>query len=123
MAFIRKRISPTSRRTPSYQLVESYRENGKVRQRVLANLGPWPTLDEALEHASIGLGRAHEFVRMCERGHNNAGRSLGEQDGEHARRRLEKAQAKVEKLERVVSEKRRMVPVSDTTAPTAAASR
>ena len=45
MAFIRKRISPTGRQTPSYQVVESYREGGKGKQRVIANLGPWPTLD------------------------------------------------------------------------------
>jgi hypothetical protein len=35
MAFIRKRGS-------SHQIIETYRAYGKVRQRVLANLGPYP---------------------------------------------------------------------------------
>jgi hypothetical protein len=32
-----------------HQLVESYREDGKVRQRVLVHLGEYPTVDAALE--------------------------------------------------------------------------
>jgi hypothetical protein len=44
--FIRKRHS--SIRTASYQVIETYRENGRVRQRLLANLGPHPTIEEAL---------------------------------------------------------------------------
>ncbi len=53
MAFIRKRISPTGRRTPSYQVIETYREGGKVNQRVLANLGRFSTVEEALEDTQI----------------------------------------------------------------------
>jgi hypothetical protein len=48
MAFIRKRISQTKRRTPSYQLIETYREGGKVKQRIIENLGPYPTIAEAI---------------------------------------------------------------------------
>lgn len=48
MAFIRKRISPSKRKTPSYQVIETYREDGKVKQRVLANLGCNPTPEKAL---------------------------------------------------------------------------
>ena len=33
MAFIRKRISPAGRRTPSYQVIETYREGGHGRDR------------------------------------------------------------------------------------------
>jgi hypothetical protein len=44
--FIRKRRS--SARADSYQMVETYRENGRVRQRVLANLGPHSTIEGAL---------------------------------------------------------------------------
>jgi hypothetical protein len=44
--FIRKRRS--SAQADSYQVIETYRENGGVRQRVLANLGPHPTIEEAL---------------------------------------------------------------------------
>ena len=52
MAFIRCRTSKTQRygETRSHQLIETYREDGKVKQRVLANLGDRPTVDEALEH-------------------------------------------------------------------------
>ena len=49
MAFIRKRISPSQRQTPSYQIIETYRSNGKVRQRVLANLGSSSMPERALE--------------------------------------------------------------------------
>ena len=49
MAFVRKRISPSRRQTPSYQIIETYRECGKVKQRVLANLGCNPTPERALD--------------------------------------------------------------------------
>ncbi len=32
-----------------YQFVESYRDNGRVRQRVIAHLGPWPSVEEAID--------------------------------------------------------------------------
>jgi hypothetical protein len=41
MAFIRTRGN-------SHQLIETYREDGKVRQRILANLGPHRTLEDAI---------------------------------------------------------------------------
>jgi len=42
-----------------HQLVENYREDGQVRQRVLAHLGTHATLEEAIEHlpGSIDLRR------------------------------------------------------------------
>jgi len=51
--FIRKRISPSRLRTPSYQVLETYGEfmTGKVKQRVLINLGACPDLQSALEEA------------------------------------------------------------------------
>ena len=51
--YIRKRISPSRRQTPSYQVLETYREfmTGKVKQRVLINLGACPDLQTALEQA------------------------------------------------------------------------
>ncbi len=46
MAFVRtKRVGGRE----YYQLVESYRENDKVRQRVLAHLGRSPTVEAAIE--------------------------------------------------------------------------
>jgi len=51
--YIRKRISPSRRQTPSYQVLETYREimTGKVKQRVLINLGACPDLQTALKEA------------------------------------------------------------------------
>jgi hypothetical protein len=47
-----------------YQLVEGYRENGKVRQRVLAHLGRYPTVEGAIE----SLQRRHDaYSRRAER--------------------------------------------------------
>ena len=50
MAFIRKRHSSTKdgEKRYSYQLIETYRENGNNKQRVLANLGPYASIEEAL---------------------------------------------------------------------------
>jgi hypothetical protein len=51
--FIRKRISPSRRQTPSYQVIESYRdpESDTPRQRVIINLGPHATPEDALKAA------------------------------------------------------------------------
>ena len=46
MAYVRKnRVDGVE----YYQLVQGYREEGKVKQRVLAYLGRYPTVDAALE--------------------------------------------------------------------------
>ena len=44
--FIRMRQST---KHPSYQIIETYREGGKVKQRVIYNLGHHPTIEEALK--------------------------------------------------------------------------
>ena len=51
--YIRKRSGPSRRQTPSYQVLETYREimTGKVKQRVLVNLGACPDLQTALKEA------------------------------------------------------------------------
>jgi hypothetical protein len=50
MSFIRKRRTGYMTREPrySFQVIETYREGHKVRQRVLGNLGPYPSVDQAL---------------------------------------------------------------------------
>ncbi len=56
MAYVRKkRVGDRE----YHQLVESYRENGRVRQRVLTHLGRYANVDAALEGLprSIELGR------------------------------------------------------------------
>jgi hypothetical protein len=40
-----------------YQVVEGHREDGKVKQRVLAHLGRYPTVREALEHLPESIAR------------------------------------------------------------------
>jgi hypothetical protein len=57
MAFIRRRKTGAGW---SHQAIETYREGGKVHQRVLANLGPYSGVDAAL----MGL---RETVARCER--------------------------------------------------------
>lgn len=60
MAFIRRRLSSNHRfygKIYSHQLVETYREGGKVKQRVLANLGGAETIAEALEWAKESIQR------------------------------------------------------------------
>ena len=42
MSFIRKRGN-------SHQIIETYRDGGKVKQRIIANLGPVTTPEEAIE--------------------------------------------------------------------------
>lgn len=56
--FIRKRTRYSKQKgyeTESYQVVESYREGGKVKQRVIINLGKHPTCTAALEAAEHHL--------------------------------------------------------------------
>jgi hypothetical protein len=58
MAFIRKRHSSNHRLYGdiySYQLIETYRENGKVKQRVICNLHGCETVEQALEIAKEHL--------------------------------------------------------------------
>ena len=82
MAFVRKRHSSTwkGKKHYSHQLIETYRQDGKVKQRVLANLGPWGTTVEAFYGFEKYLGRlqrklseleehfakAAEYVRLTE---------------------------------------------------------
>jgi hypothetical protein len=48
--FIRKRLRSISRKTSTYQIIETFRQNGRVRQRVLLNLGKFPTPEAALTY-------------------------------------------------------------------------
>ena len=51
MTFIRKRRTTTWKGKDyfSHQLIETYRDGGKVKQRILANFGAWSTAAEALD--------------------------------------------------------------------------
>jgi hypothetical protein len=62
MAFIRKRTGRWNGGTAVYyQLVETYRENGKVKQRV-AGLGVHPTVEEALHALRARVARIEALL-------------------------------------------------------------
>lgn len=70
MAFVRKK---TSRGCVTYSVVESYRDGGKVRQRVLAYLGKHPTIEAKIAQFEIYRDAARtmmfnnpESVASCE---------------------------------------------------------
>jgi hypothetical protein len=66
MAFIRKRLSSDHRldgKCYSYQLIETFREGGKVKQRVLANLGRSPTIADAIEWERAFIQRTKTGIK------------------------------------------------------------
>jgi hypothetical protein len=75
MAFIKKRRSSHrgGKERFSYQLVETYRKGGKVKQRILCNLGPYPTLALAIQGEIENL----EFYRSWSWPPNNLVRQYG----------------------------------------------
>ena len=58
--FIRK---SRGRDTTSYQLVRSYRDNGKPKQEVLVHLGEHTTVEDAMENWSRRLSSLRAIVR------------------------------------------------------------
>ena len=58
MAFIRAKVVKGK---AYYQLIETYREDGRVRQRVLAHLGRDSTFEAAIETYERRLGWAREY--------------------------------------------------------------
>jgi hypothetical protein len=98
MAFIRKRISPSRRQTPSYQVIETYREDGKVKQRVLANLGRNPTPEKALSEFREEMLKTRRLID----GLNGAG-STERRRLDRWRRLFDRRRAAVQKLEALIS--------------------
>ena len=99
MAFIRRRLSSLNFRGKgerySHQLVETYRDGGKVKQRVLLNLGSSASVAEARKAAQDSL----EYWTDCGPGLDTSGYVL-----RYAKWRAECEKAYLEKLKRVVSE-------------------
>ena len=99
MAFVRKRGD-------SHQLIETYRDGGKVKQRVVANLGHSTTPEEALRHDRVELTRWERILARVEargpRGGGRLARSHQKTLADH-RRRVEKWRGRVATLEVVVS--------------------
>ncbi len=63
--FIRKRTYQSKRHgfTESYQVIETYREGGKVKQRYICNLGSSPTPEAALERTRQEMKREYERLK------------------------------------------------------------
>ncbi len=62
MAFIRRRLSGKQDGSYSYQILESYREGGKIKQRNLYNIGPSPHRQGRSRSAASGAGRCQRVV-------------------------------------------------------------
>ncbi len=104
--FIRRRISPSNRRTLSYQLIESYREGGKIRQRVIACLGPHSTIEAALEATRGEIASARAALKQGMPAARKRGAIM---------RRLARAKKLLATLESVVSSKHTRTCILDTT--------
>ena len=66
--FIRKRTYYSKRygrETASYQVIQTYREGGKVKQRVIYNLGPNPSLNDVLKEAKEKMNYALSNNGIC----------------------------------------------------------
>jgi hypothetical protein len=82
-----------------YQLVESYREDGKVRQRMLAHLGHYPSLEAAIEGYSAAAARARHYESTFHlRGQSGPKRQMWLTYSADAGRRAEYLEAKAESL-------------------------
>jgi len=62
MLFIRKRSSSKNRQTFSYQVIETYRAQGRMKQRVVANLGQCPTVEAALEVERANFAKIRQQI-------------------------------------------------------------
>jgi hypothetical protein len=109
MAFIRKRISPSRRQTPSYQVIETYREEGKVKQRVLANLGCNPTPEKALAEFRSKLRDTRLVIEELQMKRTSAARGqVVDQNFERWSRTYARQKDTVDKLEALVQSGRKL---------------
>lgn len=66
MLFIRKRRSKKGQ-TLSHQVIETYRAHGKVKHRVIANLGQYASIEAALDADRGHLVRLRQQIEHPER--------------------------------------------------------
>ncbi len=97
MAFIRsKQVNGAT----YYSLVESFRQNGKVRQRVIVSLGQCATIDEAIEVDTDALGFFQHYAKWG-REHRTNGRWVFVGGGTEEHLRVgEPAQLRADKCEK-----------------------
>jgi hypothetical protein len=124
MAFIRRRKSTLSW---SYQVIETYREGGKVHQRVLANLGECSSIDERLTAIRKRCGaQERSLVDAIRRAENAIDR--GEEarlwfepgrwpDIPRRRARIERLKNEITALEQLAQHTRVTTRISDTPHP------
>ena len=98
----------------SYQAIETFRRDGKVKQRVLANLGHYPTVEEALEATRHSVGLWESIVYRADLPGRKFHRTSPNTKARYEKR-LEKERLKLERLEVVVSELSRRRDTCDTT--------
>jgi hypothetical protein len=94
VAFIRKRFSSNHRhhgKIYSCQVVETYREGGKVKQRVVFNLGCNETIAEALEWRKRWL---EDYRKSLKRGQPDLG--WPQREGRHSFSKEELQQRAIE---------------------------
>ncbi len=65
MFFVRKRTYRTKKHgvRESYRVIETYREAGKIRQRVICNLGHYATPELALEREKKSVERERQDMK------------------------------------------------------------
>jgi hypothetical protein len=97
VAFIRrKQVNGTT----YYSLVESVRENGRVRQRVIVSVGQCATIDEAIEVETNELAFWQHYAKWG-REHRTNGRWVFVGEGSEVRVRVgEPAQLRADKCEK-----------------------
>jgi hypothetical protein len=67
MLFIRRQRSRSKKQTLSHQVIEAYRAHGKLKHRVVANLGQYATIEAALDADRAHLVRLRQQIEHPER--------------------------------------------------------
>jgi hypothetical protein len=115
MTFVRKRMYREGNRTAQrYQLVATYREGGKVRQRV-ASLSHHPTVEEALHAFRESVACWEAALAKNEVAQGWRAHRRRNQRREELNVLLGKARDKLARLEAVVSTMSRRIDTLDTT--------
>ena len=91
-----------SRREDYLQIVESYRDSGKVRQRVVLYIGHYTSVGDALELIPKELRYLRRRANEAEKHAATSG--LDPKEAELARRRVDDLAAKLDALRRLLAE-------------------
>lgn len=87
-----------------YYLVENYREGGKVRQRTLAYLGKYPSVEEALAGLQNEIEHAYEQAAHFDEWYKKSpGTTYYRDVAQKYREKVPQIQAKLDRLQAVVA--------------------